>query len=470
MISSPGIGSGIDINSIINELVAARKAERIDKLEVKKATSETQLSTNAQIKTLMENFQNSAQSVNSLASADFFKVTSSNDDKLSAAMKGSNASQGSHDIIVTQLASAHKIASTNFAAKDTSIGATGTIQIQKGSESFQVAIGSGSDNLVSIRDAINNASDNTGVSAAILSTNSGGGAAEYRLVLTSNDTGASNAITVTDVSGSVASTLNITAGTATEIEAAQDALFSVDGFSAQRASNVIDDVLEGVEFTLKTDDGSTNTLNITNDNVARDDAVKEKLQNFVDNFNKLVDFIDKEAATAESATFNNLNFVRSQIRGEISSSNPSSSTVSTLAEIGVTTLGQQSITDEDDITFESSGRLSLDTTKLTSALDNDFNDVVDMLTNTSTGIMQNVSNKVEEFVKFDGILDIREDALNSQIRTFDTTLAREESLLDSYELSLIQQYAALDALVSQFQSTSNFLTQQLAILPGTSSK
>ena len=124
---------------------------------------------------------------------------------------------------------------------------------------------------------------------------------------------------------------------------------------------------------------------------------------------------------------------------------------STLAEIGLTT--------GDD------GKLSLDSAKLSTVLDEDF-DQIGELFSASNGIANTLDNAIEQYVSSAGILDTRTDGLQSRVD--DITEQREalDRRLISLESRLLAQFTALDTLVSSLTNQSNFLTQQLANLPG----
>jgi len=281
-----------------------------------------------------------------------------------------------------QLAQAHKMSSAGFAdANTTSTGAAGIMQIDVGSNSFTVDIDGSNDTLNGVRDAINNAAGNDNlVTASIINVDDGVGGTESRLILTSNNTGTTNAITLSDNSGNVASTL-----AATTKDAAQDAVFTVDGFTVTRSSNVIDDVIQGVTFTLKAKSATAQTLDVAYDT----EKVKESVQGFVDAYNEAASYIyqqqsyDEEEQEAGGILF-----------GDGTLSSVKSDLVSTLLQTvgGVSsafsTLGLVGIQQESFVTGQTyKGQLTIDTDTLRGYLESNFNDVKNLFAayGTTTG-------------------------------------------------------------------------------------
>lgn len=448
-ITVSGIGSGIDIESLVSQLVAAEGQPTSVRLAQKEAGFQADLSALGTLKSVLSSLQDTVSALQD--PDDFLKrsATSSNDE-LFAAAASSSAVAGKYDVEVSQLAQAARIRSNDFTSETEIIG-TGTLDISLGSDSFSLTIDSGNQTLAGIRDAINAAEDNPGITASIINVDSG-----TRLILSSDKIGASNAITVTATDDAPLDGFDLTrleTANLTTIQPAQDAIVFVDSQQVTRDSNSFSDVITGVTFTLlEADVGTTETLTIGLDNA----SITNKVNDFVKAYNSVSETINQlsafDAETGIAGTLQGdagLRNLQSQLRQALS--DPISGLdVSTLAAIGVTT--------------DENGELSVDTEDLNAVISNDFTAVSKLFTNED-GIANKFDNLLDRYVGTTGILDSRTEGIESQIDGIGDDRERLESRLVVIEARLRSQFIALDAFVSQFQSIGNFLTQQLASLP-----
>ncbi len=194
-VSSTGIGSGLDVNGLVGQLVAAERStedKRLTRVDTKLTTELTAVS---QLKGSLSAFQ---QSLAALKSADKLAARTAqvDDEKVFTASVTSSASQGSYDIEVEQLAKAAQLASKPFVGGASSTVGTGTLTLSLGSANLSVNIDSNNNTLAGIRDAINKASGNPGIRATIVNAVDGA-----HLVLSGSKTGATNTLTVTQQGG-----------------------------------------------------------------------------------------------------------------------------------------------------------------------------------------------------------------------------------------------------------------------------
>ena len=273
------------------------------------------------------------------------------------------------------------------------------------------------------------------------------GGTESKLVLTADDTGLDNTLTVTADAGISA----LDSANLTTITNGQNAIFSIDGQTITSASNTVSNAISGVEINLLAE--GTTTLNVS----ANNDAIVANVQKFVDAFNNLQSTLASTSSYNDGnpgplfsdATANGLNTI---IRNVISSNVDSATGIfSSLASIGITT------TD--------SGSLTLDTEELTTALNTDFNSVSTIFT-ASDGITTQFNTSLEEYSKFAGLLDSKTESLNSRKSLIDDAREQLDFRMGKLEERLTAQFIAMDLLVQNLNSTSAFLTQQLANLPG----
>ncbi len=440
MITAPGVGSGLDVSSIVDQLM---EVERIPlrRMESEQTDLEAQLSAFGKLKSALTTFQSAFADLKTLDSFEVYKADSSNEAAFTATAD-STAATGANSIQVVALAEAHKMGSVAIADTDTTTlgGAGDEMTFTINGNAFTVAVGGLT--LSAIRDAINDAADNTGVSASIISENS----TSNRLVLSSNETGNDNAINISST-GTIEADLGLT-----DINdpAQLDSEILVDGlYTVTRSSNVIDDAISGVTLTLLSETTSADQLTISRDV----ESVQASVQSFVDAFNELNTLFDDLSGEGDDLEADNtLRSIENQVRA-VFNTPPSGLTGSYtyLSEVGVS--------------FQRDGSLSLDTTALETAVSTDFSGMAEMFANDDQGYLFRLDSLIDNFVQTDGLINVREDGINSRIDTTKQRILDMEYRLEVREQRLLSQFNALDSLMGQLNGTSAFLTQQLASLP-----
>ncbi|MEY8250866.1 MAG: flagellar cap protein FliD N-terminal domain-containing protein, partial [Colwellia sp.] len=195
-ISSPGIGSGLDIGALVSQLVAADGASTSNRLNLKEAEYLADISAYGSLKSVLSSFQTSLSGLKDLT--DFQQRTAtSTDDDVFTAKAFSTADASEYDIEVVQLAKAQKLISKDgYFPTSTEVVGEGTLKFTQDGDTFTIAVGA-TDTVEDVRDAVNDATGNTGVRASILTVDDGVGGTESKLVFSSTLTGLDNAITVT---------------------------------------------------------------------------------------------------------------------------------------------------------------------------------------------------------------------------------------------------------------------------------
>ena len=380
MLASPGIGSGLDVNGIVNQLMALERRP-LTSLDSKEAKQQTQLTAFGSLKGAIVSFQSS---VAALANPAKYAAIAANlaDTSLANVSATSAAVTGSHSVEIQTLAQEQKLKSANFPTTSTIIG-SGTITIQFGTydggtftlnpdkATQSITISSNNSSLDGIRDTINQA--NAGVTASIVNDGTGN-----RLVIASKDTGLSNALKITTTD---ADTNNIdnsglsqlaydasTGGTSnlTETVAASNATLVIDGISISKASNKITDAIEGVTLDLlKTNLGTTTTLNLSRDTTGIQSAVSSFVKSFND-LNKTITDLSKYDATTKQASIltgdSTVRSIQTKIR-------------STISDPLTTAGGGLSLLSEIGVSFQTDGTLKFDSTKLSTVLSDSTKDV-----------------------------------------------------------------------------------------------
>ncbi|PHR48456.1 flagellar filament capping protein FliD [Cycloclasticus sp.] len=450
-ISSAGIGSGIDVNTLITQLVEAEGVDKSNRLDFNEAEYLGDISAFGSLKSALSIFQGAVRDLQDTADFQLRSALSSNDEVFTATAD-ETADVSQYGIEVVQLAQAHKLITTSGFAETDTIG-DGTLTFTQGADSFSLTIDA-TDTLTDIRDAINAANDNTGVSASIINVDSG-----QQLVFTATSSGLDNAITITavDSDGENSDEFGLSRLVNAQLNtpsAAQDGQIKVDGQLISSNNNTFSDVLDGITINAVSV-GAGEQLTVAQDR----EAITFKIDTFIANYNGLVDTFNTlgsyDAATESAGLLlgdSTLRGISTLIRQEISSSVTGlTGPFSTLAELGITT-------DEE-------GKLSLNSETLNAALDSNF-DQVGQLFAASNGIANTLDTAIEGYIGSNGIIDSRTAGI--QVSVDDIADQREalDRRLVSLESRLLSQFTAMDILVSSLQNQSNFLTQQLANLPG----
>jgi flagellar hook-associated protein 2 len=454
-VTASGIGSGLDINSIVSQLVSAERAPQATRLDSKEALIQARLSAFGSLKSSLTTFQNS---LSSLKSADTFSKRSatSSDTAAFTATTTSAAAAGTYTVKVEQLAAKQTIASKAYADNDAVVG-SGVLNFSQNGETFSVTIADGEDSLTAIRDAVNSAEDNTGVTASIVTDQDGA-----HLVFSSTETGLDNAIAV-DVtpSGTDTGNLNDLAYTAgnyamTEKAEAKDSIVVVDGFTLNSASLKFEGMIEGITLDVKTaKPGESLSLTVKHDTA----SVKKSIEGFVASYNSLMATLndltayDPEADTAgllqgDSTTRSVANRIRQEMGTLVSGLDVE---LDSLAELGITT--------------GDNGILEIDATKLSSVLDTDFANVAGVFAGEN-GYATRLDSVIGDITAGGGILENRTDGLKAQVERIEDQREALDLRIAAIEARSQAQFTALDTLLGQLNNTGDFLTEQLANLPG----
>ena len=455
-ISAAGVGSGLDVGGIISQLMAAER-QPLTRLQTQQKSYQSKLSAFGQLQSAMSKLQDAAAT---LAKSTTFSATtaSAGDTKAFTASSTTSAQTGSYNIEVQQLARAQRVATSATTAPTVGEGSL-TISLGRyaedgsftaaadGEKTISVAAGA---SLADLRDAINGA--DAGVSAQIINNGT-----VDQLVISSKETGAAQAFKLSGTGG--LADFSYDAGSATPglttVQQAQDARLTIDGLAITRGSNTIADAIEGVTLTLaKPTEGETAVT------VSRDDeTAKKAIDEFAKAWNELNTLIrtqtSYDAATKKAGTLNGDASVRS-IQGQLRSvfSNP----ISGLS--GATMLSQAGIS------FKTDGSMSVDSAKLAEALADPSMKIGELFAGNGTvdGFAKTLETRVKGMLDTDGLLSARTDGINRTIKSFDARIESLEARLVKVEARYSAQFTALDAAMSSMNTTSAYLTQQLANL------
>ncbi|MCG8670715.1 MAG: flagellar filament capping protein FliD [Pseudomonadales bacterium] len=461
-ITASGSGSGIDIELLVEKLTAVEREPIENRLNLREVQIQADVSAFGTLKGAITDLKASLSGLSSIPNFSVRSATSSNEDIFTVSAS-SDAVPGSTTIEVEQLATAQKLVSNDFALPNSAVG-QGDLTITVGSNAFNLSIDSNNNTLTGIRDAINDATTNTGVTASILTVDDANspGNTVSKIVLSSDSTGVDNALTVSvandadgnDTDGIGLSQLVYVSGVTqnlTELSNAQDAIIEVDGFDVSSSTNTFTGVIPGVTINaVSADLGNTYDMNIALDK----SAVKTKVTDLVAALNAYkttydflteVDLESKESGLltgdATARTINNQ--VTRLVSATVSSG---TGNYSSLATIG--------------ITLSQDGEYELDEDMLDTALNSDFDAVSELIAGDS-GIASQLDDKLESFLQSGGIISSINDTLESQLTDISEQRTALDLRIESVEERLRKQFTAMDIIVAQFNSTGDFLTQQL---------
>lgn len=460
-----GIGSGMDINSIVGALVNAEKAPKEAQLARLEKASTTKFSALGTLKGALSEFQTAMKGLNSQALFEKRTATSSNTSAVSASAE-KTALSGTYQMAVKQLATSSRVATasvSNRSAEPYAASVDGQLTVKLGagdSAGVLVDIKAG-DTLEQIRDTLNTTLKDKGISANIVNNPADG---TSRLVLNAKDTGAGKDIVITAAAGledlAVDGAIKGVGDSAGYLgDPAQSAIFSIDGLEQISATNSLKDVIPGITFSLLSKTETDKPLTLT---VGQDKAgVAANIKKFVDAYNKLIKTSSELTSVTQvgegkppvvgglvgDATVRTL---LSGVRSEL---------VNPAGEEGIKVLADLGITTQKD------GTLKIDDAKLGAAITNNFDAVGNFFTGDN-GLMSRVDKRISGYIQTGGVLEQRMKGLTSTLADIDKqkeTLTRRVSQIQT---RLFAQFNAMDALVGNLNATSDRLTQALGSLPG----
>ncbi|TDF64260.1 flagellar filament capping protein FliD [Cupriavidus sp. L7L] len=471
-ISSLGIGSGLDLSTLLTNIQNAESAG-LAAIQSQQQSYNAKLSAYGQVKSALSAFQSAASALGAKSLFGSATTTSTNTATLTSSAD-STAVAGSYTITVNKLASAQSLVADGAAATNTAIG-NGTIKIELGTTSggtftlgsgapVSIAIGNGNNTLAGIRDAINKA--NAGVTASIVNDGSG---TPYRLALTSTAGGAAATmrISVTDNGTDDPTALSnlVTydpAGIKSMAESVPgaDASLTINGIPVTSVNNTVAGAAQGLTLNLLA--LGTSTVSVKSDTATITTAVKA----FVDAYNKLqstaksLTAFDPDTKTASTLTGDStLRNIQTQLRAALNTAQPGGAN-------GINVLTQAGLA------FATDGTLTLDADKLDKALANNLNGVTQFFSGADgkSGLANQMSELVSKITGSNGSLTNATDGINKTLRIlsdrYDSENARISAMMDTYR----QQFTQLDMLVNRMNSTSSYLTQQFSAMNNVSTK
>jgi flagellar hook-associated protein 2 len=474
-VSSLGIGSGLDVNSIISSLMAAESQPLTD-LQNKASSINTEISAVGQIKSLTSTFGDSAQALSSMSLWQQTTSSSSDSTVVTADTSSGTAVAGDYSVTVQQLAQGQTVTSSALPSSSSTLSeGTLTIQLgtwsgtppssfaaQDGANAVSISIGSGETSLAAIRDKIN--ASNAGVTASIITDANGA-----RLSLRSTSTGAENGfkITATETTDDGDPTTGLsaltydpsTSGSQLSLnQTAQNAKATVNGIDVESASNTLTNISDGLNLTLSKVSATPVDVQVSADTA----SMKTAITSFISAFNGLNSYIQQQtkydATTKTGGPLEgdpSIIGFQNQLRDVINHDSTASSMYARLSDIG--------------ITLQADGSMAADSTKLTAALSNPAElqklFAAQGSTDASSGFGVRFSNLADQSLDpVSGQLTTRYTGLQGELQRNSDDQTAMQSHLDAEQTRLTAQYEALDTTMSQMSALSSYVTTQMAAL------
>jgi flagellar hook-associated protein 2 len=463
--------------SQIDDLVAQYKitiSKPLNNLNTQKTTLTTRKSSFSSLKsklTVLRDDLKDLAKTDLNAKLNVTKVTSSDSDILTASTSGT-AKAATHSVFVTNLAKADKMISDKFTKTDAS-------DINAGSYSFKITLdgtsynisttiaagATNSDVMQSLVTAINSSTANQKVTASYISDSS----KTARIVLSSKNSGSSNAISVEDVSGDLLDSIGLTGrgnssgrtkatnakgGYLIENTSDLDAQLKVDGIDIVRGTNTIKDIVDGVTFELKGVNKSTdNDVAIT---VEIDKSkIKEYIQTFITEYNDAITFLNDKLTTVDG--------VRAELSGDSQLTRLRESMRSIVGgEVTSAKSGNPAFLESLGITTDTYGKLSLKYSyKLDDLLDSDPTKVYDLF-NSTNGVANKLQTLIDPFVKSEGLLDKRVDQASTQIDSLVNRIKSSQEQIDRKGETYRKQYEKLLNAINNLNSQQSLISSMMS--------
>lgn len=456
-INSLGIGSGVLTSDVIDQLKANDESVLVKPIEAKLTLNQQKQEAADLLSSLMESFKSSASAL-SLSSAFDSKTVDVSGDAEVTLETGTLAE--SFTLETVELAQTSIIKLGSFSDRDTTSVATGTFL---GTETLNVSIGTNSydiaydanTKLEDLMQSINDAASET-LTATVLQT----GDNAYSLVLTSKETGADQAITLSDDGGlldpslfaAYADPANL--GGMQEVQVARDATFKYNGIEATRSTNEISDLVTGVTMTLKTE-GDFSSVDINQNTL----GITTEVELFVSSYNALMtnlsDMTTADSETGVKGVFNDDSFVKSisgSVRDMLKTMDTSGDSLINFG-IEVDRYGEMSF---DSSALQAKLAEDPDAVKLFFAGGIDSESGVEV-----TGFFETLDDKIDNYTGYNALLSNFEDNLKTRYdNLFENHAKAVESLNDRYDI-MTKRFIAYDAIISRINAQFSSLQMMI---------
>lgn len=440
-----GIGTGLDINGMVSQLVAADRAPVESSLNRLETGTKFKLSALGTVSSAFSGLETALKALKANTAFDTRTVKSGTETVLTAAA-GTGTPSGAYAVEVLALASASKWVGNAPTAADQKFGA-GKLTLQVGTETLSVDIAQDS-TLADVRSAINTAAASKGIQASVLTSNDG----QY-LSISSGKTGAANTLSISVAEGG--SDLQALVTGLVERTPAADARVKIDGLEITASANKITDAVPGLTLDLKT--LGTSTVTVSGDAAAN----RKVVQDFVTAYNAAI------AAIGATTKYDAANDAPSALTGDAQIRSAASQLRGALGNL-LGDLAKQGL-DAKTLGLQtkgypsSDGSLVLDTAKFDALMASSPEKVRAALTGDG-GFADKLLTTVGGYVGTEGAFTQRTNGLNAQLKDVAARRTALDARMEAVGNRYKAQFIAMDSMVAQLNSTSSYLAQQLAAL------
>ncbi len=464
MATVSSLGAGTSMSSSLSTLydgLESAEQTRLTPITQQQTSYKAKLTAWGVVQTALTKLQTAADALKNTSAIASAKVSSTN--TAFSAKLANNATAGTYSVEVSQLAASQSLLSPKASSKDADLGdsslSSRTITItQPGQKDpMTVTLASDKTSLADVRDAIN--AKQGSVTASIIKADDN----SYYLSLTSRDSGVANAMTISTNDSELAKYISYDAANGansamTQQVQAKDAIVKINDITITRSSNTITDAPEGVTLSLtKTNVGSPETLSVVKDN----EPMTAAIQAYVDAYNSLQTTIGNQTkytavdqgSTSQSTSNGDLlgdgtlRNIQTRLRSQLSTSQGTGA-ISTLSQMG--------------ITQDLNGKLTVDSTKLTKALNESPTDVLSFLSGDgkTTGFATQSSSLLKSILASDGSLQNATDGINKSLKQLSEKYDQVNNQITATMARYKAQFTSLSTLISSLDSTGSYLTQQ----------
>jgi flagellar hook-associated protein 2 len=435
-ISFGGIGSGMDTEGIVTALVGVER-EGQKAMQAKLTATNSSVSNLSSVSSLLSKLKAASDALDTTAEVGSYKATSSNAAIVASA--SGLATPGKYTFTVDKLAKEQRTYSNTIASVGTALGQSGILRLGSGTNAATDIQISGADTIDDVIGKINGAGQRVQASAFY-------DGQSYRIQLRGMDTGAANALNITELGTSFG--FDVAANT---VQKAQDAEVKLDGFTIKSATNQVTGAIRGV--TLALTNTSTDPISVSID--SDPDSLKTKLNALVDAYNGVVGKVKDLAGTASAKPKDDLLAGDSTLRSIVTRLSSALQTV-------VAGNGNYSTLGSVGLSVDRSGKLTLDSGKFDKAMAADSAGVTKLLSGSdggAKGVMDIVSSSVDDFTRLgSGRLVTRSEALTATTKRLQKRIDSEETRINRYADQLRKQFTQMDTAVANYKNQSTYLT------------
>lgn len=452
-LNTMGVGSGLDTKSIVSAMVTAETAGKQATIDRRKEDVTADISATAKVKAALTTLKTAFAALDDKNDFNFNSLSNGSTTAVGASLNGTATESASYKLNVKTLALSEVRKSKEQVSKtaDLNNGAALSFTVQVGNGTAQtVSLAAGQVSLDKAAEAINKLG--IGVNAWVVQTETG----KYRMLM-QGPTGAANTISINN-------SVYFDDG---KIQTSADAEVQINGLTVKRASNSMNDLIPGVNLDLRSATNSDFTVSVTRDTTKAQTAITN-LVNAVNAFTKIMDEVtavqDASGNPGALKSDSGIKEIESKIRSifTANSSTPGT-TVKSLSNMG--------------ISVQQDGTYKVDSTKIATALKNNYNDVTKLFsadTNNQTmygtanrGVAGDMVKQITDYLSSTGIIKTRETAYTKT----NTTLADEQKALDTKATAIeeryTKQFTTMNKIMDEMKNMQEYLEGQLENLPFT---